>query len=60
MSKNGNTYSATFGPFEADTVPYSPLNPLEVPITIEAGDAAGNFNKTIVTVIVHNIGECFG
>lgn len=60
MSKVGNTYTAVFGPFEADTVPYSPGDPLEVAITIEASDAASNSNKTVVTVVVHNIGECFG
>ncbi len=56
MSRSGDLYSTTFGPFEYLTVPDGSAPPLTIIIT--ARDAAGNESKTSVTVTVHSLADC--
>lgn len=58
MSRSGNSYTATFGPFDYLTVPDNTAQ--AVTITIEAKDAAGNSSKANRIVTVHSTAECFG
>jgi hypothetical protein len=58
MRRNGDVYSAEFGPFEYKTVPDNTTETIK--ITITARDSAGNESKTEVEVDVHSLAECFG
>jgi hypothetical protein len=57
MSKSGNTYTTTFGPFDYPTVPGG-STPTEVTVTIQAVDGAGNAGKANTSVTVYSADEC--
>ncbi len=58
MSGSGSTWSATFGPVAASTVPDSTAPSVTVTITVK--DTSGNSATTTASVSVHSIAECFG
>ncbi len=62
MTRSGDTYTTTIGPYAAGT--WDPLSnsPYDHPVTvtITARDAAGNETSTTASVTVTEIGQCFG
>jgi hypothetical protein len=61
MTKSGTTYSATFGPFPAESWATAQVNPytVNVSIAIDARDEAGNKVTQSVSVTVNGIASCF-
>ena len=61
MTRSGDTYTATIGPYAAGTWDPANLFPYDhaVTVTITARDAAGNKKSTTVLITVTEIGQCF-
>jgi hypothetical protein len=55
----GPNYTATFGPFEGETLPTTEPRDHDVTVTIRARDAAGNIATTTVVVTVWSVWVCF-
>jgi hypothetical protein len=58
MSKSGNTYTTTFGPFQYQTITNQDPYTETITITFEAVDGAGNAGKANTSVTVHSTAEC--
>ncbi len=62
MAAGGNTYTATVGPYPADTWEAVSVAPFDhtFTVTMTARDTSGNESSVAVNVTAIEIGECFG